>query len=381
MGKGKFTKRVKLRKRYQTKSKIAAYIKGKIKLSGIMHPSRIAVVDRKPRFNFDIVNQSTPMEQHKTRRQTRKKPALKDYIAGKVSVSEMLPPGKMNEIPPKTRQLQIFQMQNFFSPEWNRYRNENTANVRQTRNKKTAREEKHGVERTKKRKVETPESRVSCGDSVRINGSSINALKSATKSKASTSVESFMPIDEINSNRGDIGSEKVKQFLMCSCSKQSYHSSTGTAASRTIDKFTPKDATSSKLSNDFNITPKEDQLKFWNSCFKVTPQASSSQLWNGNFKPNSHDDSQSKLWNDVFQPPPPINSSKLWSDTSMKRVMKEKEDIIKAHENIERHLLRQIIHLRRNRDKYKTAFKDIRNLVRILSEKSNYSCFKRLNID
>lgn len=85
--------------RTEVKSKIGDYIRGKISAQSLMHPSRIntkPIDKRQYTLNTNTFNyHSTKTDyQRKTRR-----PPLKDYIEGKVKLSDMISPSKITSIP------------------------------------------------------------------------------------------------------------------------------------------------------------------------------------------------------------------------------------------------------------------------------------------
>lgn len=340
MGKVAHVKRAKLKKRRIIKSKIAAYIKGKINLSGIMHPSRITTVDRKRNPRCEMINQlPAPVELHHRLKKPRKMPLLKDYIAGKVPVSEMLPPGKMNEIPPKVKQLQLFQMRNFFSPEWT---NPSYSLIKSKNISKFEHNAKPVCSSNSRKPSDFKEPPEPCGeagdtvedtkDSV-FNSGSKSSVKSISQELTYSDKPSHSPLKEDN--------------FTSSCSKHSCYSLTETISNQWNQNIT---LTAPKLSPVLSIsTP----LKSTSPSDKFTPVLSTS--------------------------PPSKSKSSGLSITSIQHMLDEKERIIKAHESIENHLIRQIIHLRRSRDTYKRAFKDLRTLVKVLSERSYH--LRKLDID
>lgn len=85
--------------KHEVKSKIGDYIRGKISAQSLMHPSRI---NTKPinRSRFNLNTNAFNYQISKTEYQRKaRRPPLKDYIEGKVKLSDMISPSKITYIP------------------------------------------------------------------------------------------------------------------------------------------------------------------------------------------------------------------------------------------------------------------------------------------
>jgi hypothetical protein len=103
--------------RRRSKSVIAAYVSGKLPLHKIVHPSRLTAknIQRHLVNHLDLNSYTVPGKPLRANR--TKRPLLRDYINGIVPVTAMLTPEKITDISTKREeQKKIAQVQNF--PDW-----------------------------------------------------------------------------------------------------------------------------------------------------------------------------------------------------------------------------------------------------------------------
>lgn len=85
--------------KHEVKSKIGDYIRGKISAQSLMHPSRVNTKPiNKSRFTLNSSSFNYHMSKTEYQRKARR-PPLKDYIEGKVKLSDMISPSKITYIP------------------------------------------------------------------------------------------------------------------------------------------------------------------------------------------------------------------------------------------------------------------------------------------
>ncbi len=343
------SKNKELKKRKQIKSIIAAYVSGKVPLCKIMNPSRLST-KRNPNVKLDL-NRLNACERTlalpKTVPNRQKRPTLKDYIDGNVSVSQMIAPQKINEIPSKRKEFEKFM-----------------------------RKQNHGTHESYYRGCENLFRTTIAYDI-------IDKLEDADrKDDEAKSIESklFAP-----------GTSTVSKYSSDEPSSNSKIKNTPDTVPSSTLSLSASTIISSKV---FNDDPREDKLQHLEKGsfqLRVSPVISNLET-KSKISENFGDSTSIESNKAAFDSLAKSFSSKYSSNrcqihhlsrrhTGSMRLYERQEflNIIKNHENVEECLIKQIIHLRKERDKYQTLYVGLIKIHKILANR--WFQFKRLNID
>lgn len=320
--------------RRKRRSIIAAYVSGKLPLCQIMHPSRMSSKSRRQLTN--LLNSNESKYYTKLRRvvpNRLKRPPLRDYIRGIVPVSDMLAPKKISDIPAKRKELdRIVEQQNFGTPStpYNMFSDRNrTSSVR-------------SIEKKAKLMLEVS-----------------NNWKLVLCDRCQHT--------ETTPNTSRISNSRLSNWS----SKKESNSTQNTDYYNTSQSMSTVTGESIKLSHDTGdmkpgklICAEYDSKKV-QDCSEGLAECGRTEK------------SKASRIQEHTTPP---NTITRRNSQSVKLFEKEYfTQILKKHEYIEQRLIRQIIHLRKDRDKYKNAYNDLIKIHQILAER--WFQFREISVD
>lgn len=321
--------------RRKRRSIIAAYVSGKLPLCQIMHPSRMSSKSRRQLTN--LLNSTESKYYNKLRRvvpNRLKRPPLRDYIRGIVPVSDMLAPKKISDIPAKRKELdRIIKQQNFGTPNtpYNMFSDRNsTSSVRSIEKKAKLMLEVSND--TKLVLCDRPQhTEIVATNTSRISNSRLSNWSSKKESNSTQNTDCYNTSQSMSVVTG----ESIKM------SHDTGDMKPGKLACAEYDSKKIKDCSEGLA--ECGRTEKSKGLR-------------------------------------IQERTTPPSTIKRRNSQSVKLFEKEYfAQILKKHEYVEQRLIRQIIHLRKDRDKYRNAYNDLIKIHRILAER--WFQFRQISVD
>lgn len=314
--------------RRKYRSVIAAYVSGKLPLCQIMHPSRLTSKSRRQqRLNLHSDERKYLAKLNRVIPSRLKRPPLKDYIKGVVPLSAMLGAEKISDIPATRKMLnRIVEQQNFGTPDTLfSGRGRATASVRNTEKAKSMLE---------------------------------------VSSKYSFSERSTQYKDTANTS-------KISDARLPSWTSRPESGCAQKIGGLDVSETPSTVAVESTMAHETGdmkpsiLAGSEFDLRTAKECDGAIVEYG---------RPDKSKASR------MLEHPSTQNRLTRRYSASMKLLEREYFlKMLKSHEYVEQRLIRQIIYLRKDRDRYRNAYHDLVKIHKILAER--WLQFRQLSID
>ncbi|XKL62758.1 hypothetical protein PGB90_002591 [Kerria lacca] len=334
------------KKRKHIKSIVAAYISGQLPLWKIMHPSRLTLKNKNHPRAFDI-NEIEKMSIQKRIPNLPKQQILKDYIDRNETVST-IPIKKISEVSSKSKESnKTASVKNNFSLPSNSCKSYKSSQRSELVDGNWLNRENKSVKSV---------------ESILMNRSSSMNAQSLMWSKT-PDIKKFSFGDTSLSMRIN-DTNDIKNSLCSSVGKSVRSTNSSKADDSYRYDFQSLEPTEEVM---YNINNKNHKLKTPSICEELKQRAQARFESFSNSLKNSSSRSTS------------TNLSKRYIGSIKLHEREKFLNLIKSHENVEECLIKQIIHLRKERDRYKRSYVDLIKIHKILANK--WFQFSKLNID
>lgn len=338
--------------RRRFKSIIAAYVSGKLPLHKIVHPSRITEKRLRHLMNDLDLNSYPKVVGRPLRANRRKRPLLRDYINGTVPVTAIMAPEKITDISAKKEERKkIAQVQNF-SDGQDLYRSVSQTNSRHVKSWWQSMAYSTATSSSDESSSPfSPENNDTKNDTRRITARSHSSEQFDESTKAAKT--------------GTIPTTSaLGTSIWTSIAGMNTEGSRATTRTDlTIDDVEKEANDDKNLDSDSTVEGERQSTK--DDHFISIKE----ELLPGEGDIKSKRSPDEKKWS--------INATE--PSLSPMHLQKYFVRLLKNHEYIEQRLLRQIICLRKDRDRYRNSYNNLRKIHKILADK--WYQFRKISID